>query len=619
MVLSNISLIFRALLLFISFSGLCAAISKGLKLNIFIAPYVTACCIIISLMLAGMLHILEPVFYILYAAGFAGIFYSVLTPPRKISRSACSLALTGVLFIVFLVWRFYFCPLFRNDDISHWGLVARHLLNCNTFPNADTKIVFFQSYPVGAASFIYYIGKTLNNSEGIYLVAQELLQGLLFMPLLAHIHNHKKAFYPVALAFFLLLFSFFRNMINLQVDLLLSFLGIGMVASVAYYRDDLKKALPVGLIGMVAIVYIKNSGLYFTFITALLLGYCAFRAKKTRLAVCRLVVFSFAISVVAYLIWILHIRLSYPAALETKHAVSLSAYAAEASSKNISVILQISKNFLKEVLKLSFPQFCAYAFILLCISLLCYKCKKYPSDQFDFPKLIKCLIICAGIYIVWVVMVFLMYIFSMPEDEALRTASFYRYNGTGLALLMGLIAIIFFEVFSHESHFCPRIVRCLSAFSLAFVVAFLVVSPLDTSNIPFAKRIFERHTALSMPRKGLIAAHEEYNLPNGGTYLAYCKDDNSDLGPFYEYYQVKYEFETTDIYMIVESVSGDAFLAGTKDDKELYENPSDFLTESIDKCDAVFVMDNSSDFQRILDAFLENYNGTTPIIYTYEY
>lgn len=145
----------RAVLLFLSFSGLCAALHKGLKIHVFIAPYVAVSGIIICLMLGGMLRILEPVFWTLYIGGFLALIYALLVPPRKILRSQWALGIAAIVFIAFLVWRFYFCPLESNDDISHWALVARHLLRYDSFPDKTATYVFFQSYPLGMASFIY--------------------------------------------------------------------------------------------------------------------------------------------------------------------------------------------------------------------------------------------------------------------------------------------------------------------------------------------------------------------------------------------------------------------------------------------------------------------------------
>lgn len=239
------------------------------------------------------------------------------------------------------------------------------------------------------------------------------------------------------------------------------------------------------------------------------------------------------------------------------------------------------------------------------------------QENLSLPKLFRILLVCLSVYLLWALLVFLMYIFSMPEEEALRAASFYRYNGTGLGFVMGLIAIIFFSFFGRKNLPCPAAIRTLSVLCLAFIVMFLAVSPLDMSKIPFAKRIFERRTELGEHRAGLISAHAEYNLPNGGTFLAYCKDNDTNQGPFYEYYHVKYEFETANIYMIAESDG--MYLAGTKDDKELYTDPSEFIADTIDGCEAFFVMDESPDFQFFLDSFLETYTGDTPVIYTYKY
>jgi hypothetical protein len=56
-----ISLILRALLLGVSFLGLCVTARDTLKLNRFIAPCFVACSVICILMFGGMLRVLEEI------------------------------------------------------------------------------------------------------------------------------------------------------------------------------------------------------------------------------------------------------------------------------------------------------------------------------------------------------------------------------------------------------------------------------------------------------------------------------------------------------------------------------------------------------------------------------
>ena len=83
--MSTLLIAIRALLLMISFAGLCIGTSKILKIRLCIAPSVAAGGIIVLLMLAGMLRALEPMFWALYIAGFAAVINLFLTPPEDFS------------------------------------------------------------------------------------------------------------------------------------------------------------------------------------------------------------------------------------------------------------------------------------------------------------------------------------------------------------------------------------------------------------------------------------------------------------------------------------------------------------------------------------------------------
>lgn len=617
MSLSTLSMLFRAVLIFISFSGLCAAVHKGLKLNVFIAPYVTVCGIIIALMFAGMLRILEPVFWLLYAAGFAGALYAILTPPRRISGLGWTLIVAAVAYIAFLIWRFYLCPLASNDDISHWGLVSRHMLRHNCLPDKNAPYVFFQSYPAGSPAFIYYICKTIAHNEGIQLVAFNFLLAPLFLPVFSLISSKRKRFgYPIALAFFVFLFHFFRNMISMQVDHLLAFFGIGMIASIAHYRDDLKYALLTAIPGMLAVVYIKNSGMFFACMSVLCLAWNAHRHHAKRSSIFKIILLGTLCFVGAYLLWILHIRLSFPAALETKHAISISAYAEELNTKGGSVVFQILKLLLFKLFEFTYNQALTFIFTLGCAGTIVYGCFAVPACREQFRKYWNAFLLCAAAYGIWYIMLCGMYLFSMPEEEALMAASYWRYNGTGCTYLIGLTGIVFFLFWGRENQPVPKLVSVLPVCGILYLVAAVAVYP-----IPQAQNLIPgmyRPTTLSNIRRQLKTAREEYQLEDSDKFLIFCNPTEVYFSVYMNHlYHVKYEFETADILMVAEQDG--LFLAGSTEDKDFYTDITPFLEETLYERDVLLIMNPSENFESQLDNFLETYTGDIKIIRTYNY
>lgn len=613
MMLSTAALLGRALLMLLSFVGLCAGVRTRLKVNRFIAPYAVACGAIVALMLGGMLRILQPVFWALYALGFTGLIYSYIIRREKPEYGLIALL---AVFAAFLVWRFYFCKFYGNDDISHWSLVTRHLLKYHAFPDKNTSYVFFQSYPLGAPVFVYYICRTIGSSEGLYMVAFNFLLGLMFLPVFSLISPKNRRCRLVAAACFVFLFHYFRNMTSLQVDITLPFMGIGTIAVIAHHRRDFRRALALALPGIIAVVYVKNSGMFFACMSVLCL---LWTAKRSGVPARRLWVTGLACTagfIGAYLLWVAHIRLSYPAALETKHAVSLTAYAAEIASKGSATALKVLRVLLGELLGFSMNQLLALAFALGCAGVVIFSCLTQPEQRAQLPKFFRAFVLCAAAYGVWFVLLCGMYLFSMPAEEALGAASFWRYNGSGLTYMMGLIAIVFFVFWGSEANARTGLSRLLSLASALFLLALAVVYPFPQAQ----RRVFalDRPTEYSVMRRGILAAREEYRLDNDDHFLIVCSPATEGFGVYANYYyQVKYEFETTGIHMIAEKDG--QFLAGTWEDKDYCTDLQPFLGETIGQCDAVLVMDPSEAFEAQLSAFMEQHPVDIPVIRTYEY
>lgn len=543
--MASVLLILRALLLGVSFAGLCAALSARFRLDRFVAPFVAASGIIIALMLAGMLGLLLPAACALYAAGFAGVAWQLWA--KRCPPPGMLLALA--LFTAFLVWRFYFCPLERDDDFSHWALVARHLLLHDRFPRGGDSVIVFQSYPVGAACFIYYIARFTENSEGVYLIAQNLLLALLFLPTFSLIRARRGTYYPIAFALFFLLIHRFHYMISLQVDLVQSFFGIGAAAAIARYRGDFRRALLAALPAMIAVVFIKNSGLFFAFATAAMLLYvapCGGARRSLRLAVAL-----FAAPLLAFLLWELHIKLRFPAALDTKHAVSLASYAQESAGKGLPMILQIAARQLRAMLDIRDEKSASLAVMVLCGALLLYATRALPAERRRRYR--ACFALSVAAYLLWYLMVFLMYVFSMPQREALALASIFRYNSTGLAYMLGLAGILLLLLFQQVDPL-PRLMRLGGRLCPLFVAGVVALTAWPGGGR--LSYMFRRSTRPGPQRLAIQQLRDEYGLGSDSRILAYFPSDVANgQNAASIYCLLKYECETDDIRLITSDPS----------------------------------------------------------------
>ena len=604
--------IVHAALLLVSFTGLCAAIRSNLKINRFIAPCMAVSGIICVLMFAGMLHLLKPACYALYAAGFAGFVHTYFI--RRVKPDIPLIA-AMLVFAAMLALCFYRVPMLRSDDFSHWGLVARHLLRYDAFPDSNAPWVHFQSYPLGSAVFIYYASRMIGNTEGMYLVAQIFLQGPLLLPLLALIdfrrNNRGAMMGAVALVFFVY-FIAFRMLQTLLVDLLLSLMGIAITAGILHYRNDLKKALMAALPGMMAIVYVKNSGLFFSAVNAVLLGCVALRCTGRRRSAGLACTGSAALSVGAYLLWILHIKISYPAALNTKHAVSLSAYADAASSKGLPEIGKIFTNMLSSLFKGPPLTLAAAALVLAAAVLICILCIHLPDGRRRRRRMLKRLGLCAGVYLLWLVMIFFMYVFSMPLGEALASAGLERYNSTGVFYLAGLVLMLVIPLCMREEIDALRPLHLLHRAAPVMCAAIVIVSCIWQT--PIFDAAFASRSRIV--RRNLQAARQEYQLQDGQKYMLYCDFSDPVLTAYRSYYLAKYEFETTDIWIVAEQ-DGE-YAAGTYFAHSLCEDVQGYLDEHLNACEALILLHPSQNFEDELQKYLADHDCSTPVIRAYE-
>ncbi len=620
--LETLSLFFRALLLGGSFVGLCATARSALRLNRFIAPFFVASGIVVGMMLAGMLNILPYGFAALYLAGFAGLISTY-----GLRRVRPDWAMVGLLvaFVAALSWRLYPLRIARSDDVSHWALVARHMLRNDAFPDASTRTVLFQSYPLGSAAFIYYVGRTLENAEGVWLIASDFLTGVAFLPVLAHMRG-RRGLWPAALGAFGFLFFFVRRVGTLQVDWMLGFFGVGMAASAGWECRDWRRAALAVAPAMLASVYIKSSGLCFAALGALCVA-CVAGKESGRAAFWKAFLAGMGAAVAAYALWTLHVRLAFPAGMSTKHAVSLSAYAREAASKDARLIARIARQMLRRLLHPGATALAAMAFAAGCGCACAWAWRK-PALRGAARQFRNALLFAVAAYAAWQLMLFWMYICSMPAGEARRLASYARYNGTAIVLLVGMTVTALFDFACAWNAHPSR--RALRAYAGAWAAAAVALALLFAAHPRLARPLLDRDAGYCRQRACLRAARDALDLQPGAKVMVYWRDSANRLPAYTLFYYVKYEYDAVDVCTIVHhdrepaaegeyefaevrplaSVEQVSDISVSLEEETSYgDDPAAYVAAHIEAYDALIV----ADADPALAEFLRTYAGDTPI------
>ena len=136
----------------------------------------------------------------------------------------------------------------------------------------------------------------------------------------------------------------------------------------------------------------------------------------------------------------------------------------------------------------------------------------------------------------------------------------------------------------------------------------------------FLTQLFVRESGLIPIRQRIVDAREAFDLPDGGRYMTFTADGAEGRRPRGTFYYVKYDLQTADQLAIVagEQPSGEPFYAwGDPDEGGTFgDDPTAFIRENIDDCDALILLDEHPQFEAIAEEFAASYEGDTPVIFT---
>ena len=402
------------------------------------APGISFAMIGSLLFLAGMINALEVAAVMLCGFGlllFANRLF-LRTSPAKAWSFSCLVLLAAILYFLPML---YGLKLTGYDDFSHWGVVARILVSKNRFPNITDQIVTFQAYPTGSAAIIYFFTKISGiQDEWIWLYAQAVTIMSLYMGLFAFARNWKERV-AMLLVFMILLCSniFF---INLLVDTEITACALSSMCFALFYRNNLIKMRWWMLPYAAFLLALKTSGIFYVLV---LFGYVLLKSRgtgswKKLLPVALL-------SFIPLLLWRAHVRAVFPEGMLTKHAFSLEYFARTISDKNWSGMKYI---LVQLVLRTISPQLEAVYLLLFLGMILVLFRGEWEKKGALLREVVMIILVSAAAYSI---MLYVMYLISMPWFEAEQLAGFERYLRTYTAFSAGLLTVALLQLPELES------------------------------------------------------------------------------------------------------------------------------------------------------------------------
>lgn len=411
---------------------------KG-KIPILFVPVVTSVGISLFLYAGALTGMLNPSSWLVVGAGLLGFgFFIKNVAEKNVSFPAPTLFSvcfgSGILIFTVLTLGFRFE---HYDNFSHWAMTVKSMLITDQLPDAGNQLVTFKNYPPGCAVFIYYVCKFLGNAQGVMLLAQNSILFSCFLAVFGIIKEKQRFLLYSFLGMGCSLLSYLNLTIrinNLLVDFLLPLLAMAAIAFVYQSRDSLwKTSLCTTLIlGFTCIV--KNTGIVFA---GFVLAYYIWNIGKKKgiaawikaVTVCMTV----CLSLIPYTFWNLYVRCRF-SGIEEKFQLAFGKQESLAVSKE--QYGQITEEFVKAAFSISNRAILAFFLCNIAAVLAVLFVRIFLKKQWKLGRVLVVVDLMAILYHIGILG---LYLFSMPEEEAVRLAGFDRYACSIMVLAAGLL------------------------------------------------------------------------------------------------------------------------------------------------------------------------------------
>lgn len=275
----------RLAVLLVSYWGYYRALCVWTRMERTFIPMFVLSAQAVLIFLAGLAGGMYPMACALYFGGCAALAASFIPRLGGGRRADYPLGLWLLMALTaYAVFLLRGKLLTYNDDFSHWGLIARVLLENDALPGAQDVLVTFSSYPPGTACFIYYVCRMVTGGaacEWGMMMAQAALLLSCVAPLTALVKKVPWCALPAALVMAWFCIGTGVGLCELMVDSVMPMMAVGCIAFIARNaREESGRFWEAALLAPLGLlVLVKNSA--FLFAAFVLLSYLAFRRPRT--------------------------------------------------------------------------------------------------------------------------------------------------------------------------------------------------------------------------------------------------------------------------------------------------------------------------------------------------
>lgn len=514
------------LILFVLY-GYFSYIHNRFNINKEVLPIITFSGISVVIFLAGILNIMELTWLVIVMFGCFLTIHSIKKKYKyKINAGVFCLLFLSVYLLLFLREQIFFA----YDNFSHWGMIVKSLCYESRFPNFESRTILFQSYPVGSACFIWFICKFFGFTEGHALFAQAVLTLSCSGPLFAFSNNEgkvKKMIMTMGAFICALIMTTYSAKIwvgidNLLVDGLLSTVAIAAFAIVYLYKEKIDVAVWSVLPLLILEVCIKNSGIVWVLAILIEITYFSWRKIEKKEWIKYVTIIVGVTGSYLYL-WKKHIDIVFANAESSTHSMSIENYKKILASKSNSDIKYICEMFIKRCFSLEDE----LPVLLILLIILCVFMKVFFKQIFKSTHLLFCLIFCLVVSSIYQIGNLVMYIFSMPVEEANRLAGYTRYLMTLELFILGVIFVISLQIIKHINWNSKWYLQ----WKELLITLLILLGILWNSGEVREWVVHEQHTGRELSRSRMDDIVRNNNLEEGKKALVYISGPNDrDVG-----------------------------------------------------------------------------------------
>ncbi|WP_317855301.1 hypothetical protein [Chakrabartyella piscis] len=555
----------RGIWLILIVHGFFYAARKYLKINYHFIPIFTISTIALVLFFGGLIGGLLYVGYGLALVGTGFSVYAILVDYRKNGAQLhmpIPLILVAVGFLEFgglLVD----AELIQYDNFTHWATVIKEMLLTNSFPTADSVMIEFNNYPLGMASWIYFVCLVVGKVQGVMLMAQAMVIFACFAAMFGIIQERRRVLLHFVLALGLSALSFFNITIrlnNLLVDFVLPMLTLAILAIIYTHRKHIEKAFLIVTPILGFLVVVKGTGAFFAVVA---MGYLIFTGIKEQIANGDMVLGQketiatkenlriwgkwavyLLVAMLPLILWNLHVDYTF-VGMEHKFETDIASIAAGIGDKTPEDIQMILRAFLHSFVDFGLrPTIGLWAFEVGSIVAWLIGCV-ILKHKWRLPKVF---VVCNGILLFYYIGILAMYIYSMPVVEAVYLAGFERYVSSLMVLIVGIMTMCLTLDIENSFHYHLDEVEEYKSFSsveakkayhfgcvLCFMLLFMILTS-EYSGTVHAGDAF--HNSLPARMKNIVG--DRWQEVDDSSYLLYALDYNAQVSSYYLHHVGRY-------------------------------------------------------------------------------